>query len=90
MRRYEDLRRCQFDNERGWGLSLFMRQGMAAWVRACETDVPVAATESQIPDNTLGQLESKDAVTLEIPGELRFDIAAHIANMIQSCMEVTT
>lgn len=86
---YEDLRSCQFDDQRGWGLSLFMRQGMAAWMRACATEIPSAATEVPILGSKLWNVESDTSVTSEMPGELRFDITTHIVNMIQSRMEVT-
>ncbi len=86
---YEELRRCQFDHERGWGLSLFMRQGMAAWVRACETEISVVAAGNPIHGRIPPDLKSEPPVTPEIPSELRLDITTHIVNMIQSRMEVT-
>lgn len=75
--RYEQLRAGWLAHELTWGQALFLRQGMAAWMRAWPAE--------ELPKAPLS--DSKQAVSDGLPsvamdGELQRQLAREIAHLI--------
>jgi hypothetical protein len=77
--RYEQLRRTALSeyqsNNGNWGMTLFIRQGMAGWMRAWpKADAPT--TSPKYPS------ENATIIPTAIPTSLREQITILLANMI--------
>lgn len=70
--RYEQLRVGWLAHELTWGQALFIRQGMAAWMRAWPAEEPPKAP---LPD-------SKQAVSVAMGGERQQQLARELAHLI--------
>ena len=73
MARYEDLRRAALDVARpsgdAWGLAVFLRQGMAAWMRAWP-----------LPEEPLGTVQATESERQSLPSNQQ--LIAILANMV--------
>jgi hypothetical protein len=75
--RYEQLRANWFDQQTGWGQTLFIRQGMAAWIRAWSAATPPGSMVSG--ECVASQSTSQSAA---IHGELQHQLTRELANLI--------
>jgi hypothetical protein len=74
--RYEQLRAGWFVHELTWGQGLFVRQGMAAWMKAWPAAEPSeSATRPDSPESDSSQL-------VAMGGELQRQLARELANLI--------
>ena len=76
--RYEQLRAGWFSHDIGWGQTLFIRQGMVAWMKAWSTTTP-SPSEAQA-DEAGPQQASSNAVV--ICGERQRELTWALANLI--------
>ena len=81
--RYEQLR-CQALHEgcgsRGWGLTLFLRRGLVAWMRAWP---PVPSPEPQRQETRQGEPEDR----LRFSAELRDEVVSVWVDMVLNQQE---
>ena len=76
--RYEQLRADWFTQEGSWGQALFVRQGMAAWMKAWSAAKPPKSVMP--PDSTTG--ESRPSQPVSMGGGLQRQLARELANLI--------
>jgi hypothetical protein len=76
--RYEQLRAGWFVHELTWGQALFVRQGMAAWMRAWSAAEP--SESATRPGSIVPESASSQAVAMG--GELQLQLARELANLI--------
>lgn len=76
--RYEQLRRGWLACELTWGQALFVRQGMAAWMKVWSLAEPCESVTRS--DSTV--LESNTLEPIAIGGELQRQLARELANLI--------
>jgi hypothetical protein len=74
--RYEQLRIDWLNQEIGWGQSLFIRQGMAAWMKAWPAEAS-SATRVESP-----ACESVTSPTVVISGGLQRQLTRELATLI--------
>lgn len=74
--RYEKLRTNWLNQEIGWGQSLFIRQGMAAWMKAWPARISSATRAEDVAS------ESVAAPAAVMSGGLRRQLARELANLI--------
>lgn len=71
--RYEDLRDDWMKGRVGWGQALFVRKGMATWIRAWPNDPPNCEVRDS-PEGGCG--------VLEIDGSLKQELTIRMVSMI--------
>jgi hypothetical protein len=76
--RYERLRAGWCAHELNWGQALFVRQGMAAWMKAWPAIEPPESAMQ--PDSSGLEPEASSLITLS--GELQRHLARELANLI--------
>ena len=76
--RYEQLRCGWLAHELTWGQTLFVRQGMAAWMKAWSAAEP--SESATRPDSILPESDSSQPVALG--GQLQRQLARELANLI--------
>ena len=76
--RYEQLRAGWIEQEIGWGQALFIRQGMAAWMKAWAAAAPAAPEARAV----CAAGESAASQPVAMSGELRRQLTRELANLI--------
>jgi hypothetical protein len=74
--RYEQLRTNWFHQEIGWGQSLFIRQGMAAWMKAWHAEASSATRAESVA------CESVSSPAVGMSGGLQRQLTRELANLI--------
>jgi len=74
--RYEQLRTDWLRQEIGWGLSLFVRQGMAAWMKAWPAEALLTGTEETVAP------KSDRLPPVVMAGGLQSQLTHELANLI--------
>jgi hypothetical protein len=86
VRRYEDLRRQSLEEDPmggGWGLTLFLRRGLVAWMHAWPPGSPRGSDRSEAhAGGELVPAENDPPVRESFPSHLRRPVAALLADMI--------
>jgi hypothetical protein len=77
--RYEQLRANWLNQEIGWGQSLFIRQGMAAWMKAWPARISSATRAEDVASESVAAPAAPAAV---MSGGLRRQLARELANLI--------
>lgn len=76
--RYERLRACWFIHEHTCGQALFIRHGMAAWIKAWSVAEPCVSRAPMVSSD----LELDTSPPVELDGELQRRLAHELANLI--------
>jgi hypothetical protein len=84
MQQYEQLRReatsRSEQGSEGWGLTLFLRRGMTAWMQAW----------AQCTDPDAPNAQSRPAMTAPVPIDLRGQVATLLAGIILGLQQEAT